>query len=188
MRAVNCSSLLSPGRERLQMSIFHLRVHPPPQQRLQVCILYLQVHLPHPQEKPPHVYIASPPCPPQSSRCPRCFRVTVVAPFCDLPVRAQKEKKVTLHLTPVPRLMMWERKQLLKRMDHTLPKGKHPLKRTYCSLCQGEVVVESDTFLHFLLLKRNYPKENFVAKMGHWVDSGGRMLLGRGGPLNYSTQ
>lgn len=104
---------------------------------------------PHtPQEKPPHVYIASPPSPPQSSRCPRCFRVTVVAPFCDLPVRAQKEKKVTLHLTPVPRLMMWRGSNSQKNGPHSPQRQASSSKENlYCSLCQGEVVVEK--VIHF---------------------------------------
>ena len=81
-----------------------------------------------------------------------------------IPVRAQKQKKVTLHLTPVPRLMMWRGRNSQKNGPHSPQRqASSSKKNVYCSLCQGEVVVEK--VIHFytsLLLKRNYPKENFL--------------------------
>lgn len=172
------------------MSIFHLRVHPPPQQkdsRSAYCIF--KCTSPHSLRKAPHMFILHLlPASPQSSRCPRCFRVTVVAPFCDhLGAQEREEGNSPSHTCAQTNDVGEEATQ--KNGPHSPQRQALLLKRTYCSLCQGEVVVEKA--IHFytsLLLKRNYPKENFCYKMGHWVDSGGRMLLGRGGPLNYSTQ
>lgn len=158
--------LSSPGRERLQVSIFHLQVHPPPEKRLQVCILYLQVHLPTLPEKRLHVFLLHLP-----SSFPKAPGVHVASewqwwqpePFCDLPVRAQKEKKVTLHLTPVSGLMMWRGGNSQNGPHSPWRQASSSKENLYWSLCQGEVVVEKVRhFCTSLLLKRNYPKENFL--------------------------